>query len=74
MEKELEDMDTTNPYVKELHHEVMGSVKVSLDYIQLMDITHFGAFTSSFLNKMLSHSQHPLFNKNHCTIFRVHHH
>ncbi|XP_037038480.1 dystrophin, isoforms A/C/F/G/H isoform X6 [Bradysia coprophila] len=27
MEKELEDMDTTNPFVKDLHHEVMESVK-----------------------------------------------
>lgn len=30
MEKDLEDMDITNPSVKDLHQEVMGSVKVSL--------------------------------------------
>lgn len=30
MEKELEDMDTTNPFVKDLHREVAESVKVSL--------------------------------------------
>lgn len=30
MEKELEEMDTTNPFVKDVHQEVMESVKVSL--------------------------------------------
>lgn len=29
MERELEDMDTTNSFVKELHQEVSESVKVS---------------------------------------------
>lgn len=32
MEKELEDMDTTNPFVKDLHQEIVESVKVSLEH------------------------------------------
>lgn len=36
MEKELEDMDTTNPSVKDVHLEVMESVKVSLNAFSLL--------------------------------------
>lgn len=38
MEKELEDIDTTNPVVRELHQEVVESVKVSLNRIYLIEI------------------------------------
>lgn len=36
MEKELEDMDTTNLSVKDLHQEVAESVKVSLGFFQFL--------------------------------------
>lgn len=39
MEKDLEDMDTANPFVKELHQEVFETVKVSQEIILRFNIT-----------------------------------
>lgn len=36
MERELEDMDTTNQFVKDLHQDVVESVKVSLNVLFLL--------------------------------------